>query len=574
MLLFLSSCKYGYEAKQPAYYEIFHVKGTPYERGYQHGEHFAEKITSIYNMLLVNSIYPYLNREQDDVSSVLLLYRTEEYADGRFSYKFMLESAHALAETMPDPFMEEMQGIADGSGLTMDEILILNTFFDSLMGFRAITFFIKLIQGPMLLGVECVGGLESDGVDNDGDGVIDESNEGKQDPYEPSFYATMVEVPTDTKIKFIIDDVKDGVDPKSIRIQLGKKLYTADHPSITWQPYARDGKTIEVTFTPPGGLPAASEVPILIQSFDLNVVNRQKPYHPRSMRDERITLTTVGYGKKLWQVGNRGEDDGRTEPPSIGFAVRGSATSDGSLYVAHNFAMLDSDITHKHVTLFVHETEDGRTFAYLGYTGLIWGFCGMNQDGLTYFYNSSDTLNNSFTSGFNEGLIFAKMIASGMPIGMMGRGIMEANSSVPEALEYLSQIKSTFGWNILIADPTGEFAAVEYDSNLMETEDGGFHFYTADADNPENLDPWGQMLGSVNGDDLRMASHYQKNRDEIEYDLITFKLQPQRYWSSFFLRSLRVFYNLGIQIQEHYGEMDLATIKNILRRMFCLPGII
>jgi hypothetical protein len=42
------------------------------------------------------------------------------------------------------------------------------------MGFRSITFFIKLIQGPWLLTVSFDGNLDGDGRDNDGDGKIDE----------------------------------------------------------------------------------------------------------------------------------------------------------------------------------------------------------------------------------------------------------------------------------------------------------------------------------------------------------------------------------------------------------------
>jgi hypothetical protein len=62
----------------------------------------------------------------------------------------VLEAGYEFLKYMPQEYVDEIHGIADGSGMPFDEILILNTFFDTLMGFRSITFFIKLIQGPAL----------------------------------------------------------------------------------------------------------------------------------------------------------------------------------------------------------------------------------------------------------------------------------------------------------------------------------------------------------------------------------------------------------------------------------------
>jgi hypothetical protein len=189
----------------------------------------------------------------------------------------------------------------------------------------------------------------------------------------------------------------------------------------------------------------------------------------------------------------------------------------------------------------------------------------MNADGLTFLYNTSDTLNNSFTQGFTEGLVLAKLQPAGMPISIMGREILETADSIDPAMDYLKNTQPTFGWNLLLADRSGRFEAVELDGNFTERPSGGFYSYNADAADPENQDMWGRPIASVGPDDLRIISHYEKNLNEISFQLITFNIQPQRYWSSFFFRSLKAFYVLGEQIDEHYGQFDLATVAKVMR---------
>ncbi len=553
-------------ATEPKYYQVFDLYGSPYERGFQHGQRFRSKIRSLYTMLLTNSIYPYLERDRYDVASVMLRYQNEEmYGNGQFSPRMMLECGYEFLKFMPQEYVDEMQGIADGAELPFDEILILNTFFDTLMGFRSITFFIKLIQGPWLLTVSFDGALNADGKDNDGDGEIDEPGEERQDPYEPRSYATMVEVPLDAPVKFILDDDKEGVNPESIRIQYNDRLFLADDPEVQTRPYAREGKTIEVTFLPPDGWPEASSVSINLQCTDLLEVVRVPPNHPRTMRAERITFTTAGYGKKSHQVPNQGFNDGRSQPPSLAFAVRGSATRDGRVIVAHNFAMLDSNITHKHVTMFVHHPDQGRSFSVLGYPGVIWGFSGMNDHGLTALYNASDTLNTPFAASFNEGLIFAKFKPTGVTAGVMLRELLNKYDNVEDALPYFYEHQASYGWNFLLADPSGEMKVVEVDSDITERAEGGVHVYGNDMDNPDDQDAWGKPLATVAGDDLYVASHYQKNLEEIRYQIVNFDLQPQRYWTTFYFRSLRAFFCTADALRARYGKLDIARTIDMLR---------
>lgn len=548
---------------EPKYYGMLHVYGSPYERGHQHGKEFKYKVHSLYTMLLTNSIFPYLNRERPDVASVMLRYQEEEY-DKDFAYRVMIESANNLLETMPQDYIEEMEGIADGSEMAFDDILVLNTFFDTLMAFRGITLFIRLIQGPELLSIHFDGGLESDGIDNDGDGEVDELDEGFHEPYEPTARGVMAEVPSNANLRFLLDDKLEGANPKHIRIQMNKTIYEYGHPSITWKEVAREGRTIEVTFTPPQGFPKSEVVSIILQAGDRDVIVDPAPVHSRYMRDERFSFSTVGYGKSPWEIENRGVSDGRSQPPSIGFAVTGSATTQGQTLVGHNFAMLDSDILHKHTLMVIHHPDEGKEFAIFSWTGLAWGFSGINSDGLVYLTNTSDTLNNSFTNEFNKGLVFAKLMASGITSGFMGRDLMIGKKNVAEALEYLEQVDSTFGWNFLLADKDGAMAVAELDSDITTKPEGGTITYSSDPDNPENLDEYGKLYGSVDRDDIRVSSHYQKNIDEIRYQILDFNLRPQRYWSSFYFRSLRAFYVLGDEIENRYGKFDVDEVHKVL----------
>ena len=79
-----------------------------------------------------------------------------------------------------------MQGIADGANLPYEDILILNTFMDTMLGFRGMTFFIRKLQAPSVEQLAFEGGLDTDGIDNDSDGETDEADESVIVPYDPS----------------------------------------------------------------------------------------------------------------------------------------------------------------------------------------------------------------------------------------------------------------------------------------------------------------------------------------------------------------------------------------------------
>jgi len=587
-------------AQQPAYYEIFEVSGSPYEMGYQHGEHFSSKIRSLYTLVLDTALLPYLNREQDDIMSFLEEYQKPEYAEGRFSYEMLLQSGknleEILEETHPE-YVEELEGIADGSGVSYDKILVLNTFVDTMLAFRSVTFFIRQLQAPRVVELSFLGNLDSDGIDNNGDGQTDEEDDGTvkdwlyadnwTTDYGPRSIAAMVEVPTDVRIRIILydppglaglkdpedrnpDDVQ-GVNPESIRIQLDNTVYSSNPASdeycdcIQTALHGEDDKGLEVIFRPPGGLQSASEVSLILQAGDLAWVGDPPPKHARFMRDERIVFSTKGLGKQPHQIENRGAWDGRSQPPSIGFAVRNSASGDGKLRLAHHFSLLDSNASHKHTVLILHRPDDEKAHVTIGWAGVIWGFSGMNEDGLTYLVNPSDTLNNPLAGQVREQVWMAKLLCTGIPIGLKGRRMLARHSTVAQAQAMLSSEENTFGWNLLIGDRDKNLAAVELDSNVLDDQDDGYQTYGPNSSDSENLDRYGKLFGSVGPDDLRIGSHYQKNIDDIDTTILVFDVRPQRFWSSFYYRSFRSFSVLGEQIEANYGRIERPEIIEILR---------
>ena len=683
-------------AEEPPSAHVAVFQGSPYERGFEHGERFSAQIRSLYTRLLTSSILPYLNREQLSIAPVLTVYNRPEYRDGRFSGRMLLESGQSLLENgdIPEENIEEMQGIADGAGMSFDEILILNTFFDTMLGFRAIVSFIQEIQRPYITRVEALAPCDADGVDNDGDGAVDEEGDCAVEDYGSTDRGTLVEVPTDASIRIVIKDptlpglacldprnadplgeavidracVKDEclldecrglaqvgrdcfnelglaclpprvagdcldplcaeptdpgcVDPDAVRIRLDAVQYTAADAAIVTahlpreegvepledpdHPHARICDfPLEVIFTPPGGLPPASLVTLKIQAGDLSPVYSPEPYHTRSMRIEQVAFTTAGYLEKTGagaipdDIVNVGVDDPGLMPTSLGFAARGAATSDGAPVLGHHYALLDSDMVHEHSLVSVHVPDEGLPHVLVGYTGLVWGFSGMNTEGLTWAFTISDTLDNPLVGaaldaifqpeallsllqnpdlvGLSKALEATYLNTAGMPIGMSGRRVLEAAGDVDGALAVLYGLGRTYGWNMLLADAAGGLAVVEVDSSVQAgdgavggdvvKDEDGFQFYTPDPAVPANLDGRGEPWASVGADDIRMASHFEKNRDDmVDLSIMgIFAPRRQRGWTGFYFRSLRAFHRLGEEIAGRYGALDVAAAIEILR---------
>ncbi|MBM4319114.1 MAG: hypothetical protein FJ125_03940 [Deltaproteobacteria bacterium] len=574
-------------AEPPPYLEVVTLHGTPYARGWQHGQYFSSKIRSLYTMLLANSLLPYLNRERPDIASALPEYRNDElYGGGRFSYEVMLQSAQRMAEEIPEPYLEEMRGIADGAALPFEHVLVMNTFLDTMFALRSVTFFIQGRQSPHLEQLSFSGGLDADGQDNDSDGTTDEEGEGTVSPYHPLPGAALVEVPTAATVRIRIGDSAglpqlglsaaeqpgaEGVDPDSLRIQVNDEVVEAGDPRLRTETVVVDGRELlEATFTPAGGFTPASVVSLLVQANDRSVVADPPPAHPRFMRNERVSFSTAGLGKKAWEVANVGWPDGRSQPPSLAFAVRGSATPDGAPRLGQHFALLDSNTSHKHAAVFVHHPAEGPGFVVLGWAGLVWGFSGMSAAGLSYALNTSDTLNNRMVQQLLDNLLTldrARLVLEGPPAGILGRELLARAADVEQGEALLAGSVRGLGWNVLLVDRRGGMKVVELDGDMegWTPDTDGVHAYGSDPQLPGNLDAHGRPLASIGPDDLRMASHYQKNLADLDLNLGLVHLRPQRYWTSFYFRSLSTFYRLGEEIAERYGMLDTAAVIGCLR---------
>ena len=101
---------------------------------------------------------------------------------------------------------------------------------------------------------------------------------------------------------------------------------------------------------------------------------------------------------------------------------------------------------------------------------------------------------------------------------------------------------------------------------ILKDEDG-FQLYSPDPDIAANLDGRGQPWASVGADDIRMSSHFEKNRDDmVDLSIMgIFAPRRQREWTGFYFRSLRAFHRLGEEIADRYGDLDVAAAMEILR---------
>ena len=564
-------------AEQPPRYQVVHLSGTSYQRGLQHGQQMSSLIKSFYSTLLATSLLPYLNRNQPDIAAYLHNYDAvlhPEYGNGQFSLLLLRESAASLEASIPPQFVEEMHGIADGSGMNYQDILVLNTFVDTVLAARGITYFLQQAGAPRVTQVEWLGAsLVGDGVDNNGDGTTDEPTESLVAPYESLPHAMWVEVPATAKLRVRLHDDDAKVDPESVRVIVDEKVYTLDSAEL-----------VMVTPTDAGGLPLIHDtdvtvtpaapwtkpiVTVQVQAGDNKLSINPPPSHEHRMRTEQFTVSTKGYGKPPHLVPNQGVSDGTSQPPSIGFAVRKSATPDGQVRLAHHFSLLDAGTSHKHTLVQIHHPDSGPSYAFVGWVGIAYGFAGLNSEGVAYGCNHSDTLNNPLAGAFLTDFFDAKLLSSGEPIGFLLRDILAQAHNADEAATLAYDTTPTFGWNFLFADKGGKLRAVEVRRDVgmggvIAKPGEGRANWTPDAD-AAGVDQWGVPWASEKQDDMRVGAHFRPLANDFAMDLGIFNLRPQRDWSSYYFSSVRAMANLAARITANYGKFDLATMIATLR---------
>jgi hypothetical protein len=435
-------------------------------------------------------------------------------------------------------------------------VLVLNTFVDSVLAVRGVALAIRLSRAPLLTRLEFVG-LEADATDNDGDGLTDEAGEGLFDPFAATPQAHVVEVPTSAFIRVTLKD-PDGLSRAAVRLTLDGQLFTDGSEGLSFEEPAAD--TLVVTLKPPGGLRPASIQTLVVAAGDAKLIANPAPEHLSFMRDEEVLFTVKGAGQKPWEVRRPRLDDKRTRPPPIAFALTRSATSAGQTLLAQHFALLDANTAHKHTVVLVHHPDDGSpAYATVGWAGVAYGLAGMSARGLGYACNPSDTLDNSVVGSLIEqiaDLSTAKLLARGSPIGFVARRVLETAADADSALEVFKASKHAYGWNCVIADAKGVLRAVELDSDIFKN--GGGVSVIA----PHDLDAHGARIASRSDDDLIAASAFQLNTTDIAtLNLGGQRVVPQRAWSSFFYRSLRVAAAVDRKLDR---PLDVEAVEGLL----------
>lgn len=534
------------------------LTGTAYDRGLQHGTQLRSKIRSFYTTLMANSLFPFLSREQPDIATLLKEYEAERYQNGGFARELLLESAKNLERDIGRNGRDEMRGIADGSGLTYDEVLILNTFVDTTLAVRGIGLAIRQGRAPVVESVEFLG-VGADGRDNSGEGAVDEADEGVIKPYVPPFFAAAVEVAVDTKLRVVFAD-PDGVDPQTVRVRVNEGLFTFGDPAL--EVVELDATRVQATWTPPSPLPAASVVTFVLSAGDKRIIEVPGPPRASFRRDEELVVTTQGAGLAPRDLSRPALTDNRTRPPPFVVGARGARAADGPL-LAHSFALLDANTAHKHTVLLVHRPDTGPAYATVGWAGIVYGISGLNERGVGVACNPSDTLDNSVVGSVLDqvaDLPRAKLLASGLPVGFLVKRVLERASTAAEGVGALTDIAPVYGWNCTVADDQGGLEVVELDSDVFKQGQRGVYRYT-----PTDRDPSMRRYSSVTDDDVIVGSSYTRNvEDSITLTLAGQRVVPQRFWSGFFFRSRRVIDDVTRRVAARTEPIDVAWLESVL----------
>ena len=544
---------------KPPTRETIEVRGTPYERGLSHGTQLKSKVRSFYTTLLTNSLFPYLSREQPDLATLLPEYSAERYQNGNFAYELMLDSAKNIERSLNRATREELQGVADGSGMTYEQILVLNTFVDTVLAVRGVALAIRLARAPQLKSVEFLG-AETDGVDNDSDGMTDEAGEGHTEPYIPELYGLAVEVAPAAGIRLVLTEV-DGVDPSTVRMFLGNQLYTQASPEVSMVELSETD--LQVTLTPSTPQEAGITTTLVIGAGDKKLITVPLPVRASFMRDEEIAFTTRGAGLARRDVRRAPLTDGRTRPPPIAIGVRGSMTVGGAPYIAHHFSLLDANTAHKHTIAIRHVPETGPAFVTVGWAGIVYGFAGMSDRGVGYACDPADTLDNSVVGSVLDqvaDISRARLIAKGYPIGFLGRKILEQATDAASAREVIASAERVYGWTCVLGDRNGGLEAIEVDSDVFNDGSRGvFPLSTTERDLA------GRRYASTSDDDFVLGSNFVKNVPDIATLTIAgLRIIPQRQWSGFFYRSRRAVDGAKGRLEAAKGTIDAPFLEQLI----------
>ena len=112
----LTSLMEGASLKESEGIFILHLKGAPYQMGYQHGRLLKDQIKVLYQDYLLATLKE----------------KTKDEKRFKAYFNLFKKEAQKLEKFLPEEYKEEMKGIADGSGLSYNDVLIMHTFLDVL----------------------------------------------------------------------------------------------------------------------------------------------------------------------------------------------------------------------------------------------------------------------------------------------------------------------------------------------------------------------------------------------------------------------------------------------------------
>ena len=187
----------------------------------------------------------------------------------------------------------------------------------------------------------------------------------------------------------------------------------------------------------------------------------------------------------------------------------------------------------------------------------------MSDRGVGYACDPSDTLDNSVVGSVLDqvaDLSKAKFFASGLPIGFLGRRILEQAIDAASAREVIASAERVYGWTCVLGDRNGGLEAIEVDSDVFNDGNRGvFPLSTTE------LDGAGRRYASTSDDDFVLGSNFVKNVPDIAtLSLAGQKIIPQRQWSGFFYRSRRAVDGAKGRLEAAKGSIDATFLEQLV----------
>jgi hypothetical protein len=119
------------------------------------------------------------------------------------------------------------------------------------------------------------------------------------------------------------------------------------------------------------------------------------------------------------------------------FAGWWRATADGELLVGHNLDCAESDLLQQNLALIVRQPSKGDSLVALGLAGMVGVWTGMNEEKVVVALSSSPS---------------ADVAASGQPLPLLLRQVLESSGSLTEAVDLLLSAERLYGGNVILGD--------------------------------------------------------------------------------------------------------------------------